>query len=33
VLCEEGAWVVIYHNHVDREPMCGILDNFYQVKL
>jgi len=31
VLCEEGAWVVIYCNRVDCEPMCGLLDRFCQV--
>jgi len=33
VLCEEGAWVVIYHNHVYYEAMCGLLGRFCQVKL
>jgi len=33
VLCEEGAWIVIDHNCVDYEAMCGSLNNFCQVEL
>jgi len=28
LLCEEGVWVVNYHNRVDCEAMCGSLSRF-----